>query len=141
MRDGARVKHGGPARDDDQVGRAGRAKGGGFRVRGGVDEGERGAGYARGGKDGGEPCGLGGHHHGGVGFAVVGPGGGARLGVEVDDRGGSAGELAGEREVERQRGLARPALLRHHGDAQHAGMRAWWHSWGQGGLGVGRRTA
>ena len=129
--DGSKVEHGGTAGDQHQVGGACGCEGGCFGVRGGVDEGQRGPVLVGGGEHLGEPGGLGGYDDRGLGLAGVAPRGGARLGVEVDDDGGAPGELGGDREVDRERGLAGSALLRDKRNCQHAGMVACCHASGQ----------
>ena len=67
--DSSKVEHRWSAGHQHQVSGAGGCKGSSFGVRGRVDDGERYAVLAGRGKHVGEPCGLGGHHHGGLSLA------------------------------------------------------------------------
>ena len=49
--------------------------------------------------------------HGGVLVPVVAPAGGARLRIEIDEDGAPSLGLGNDRQIDRQRGLAHPALL------------------------------
>ena len=70
-------------------------------------------------EDDGEAVGLGGLDDGGLVLAEVLPGGGAGLGVEVDEDAGLAGALGGDGKVEREGGFAHAPLLGDDRDCLH----------------------
>ena len=117
--DGPQVEDRRAARDQDEVGRPGGGQRGALGVGGRVDDGERRSRLAGGIQHLGEAGRLGGDHGGLCPPRVVPPAGGAGLRVEVDDRPPAFRLLGGDGEMDGQRRLAGPALLRNDRDCLH----------------------
>ena len=117
--DGLEIEEVGAAGDEDEVGGAGGGEGGALGVGGGVDDGEVGALLAGLFEDDGEAVGLRGLDDGGFLLAEVLPGGGAGLGVEIDEDAGLAGTFGGDGEVQGEGGFAHATLLGDDRDCLH----------------------
>ena len=109
--DGLEVEQVGTAGDEDEVGGAGGGEGGALGVGRGVETAKVGALLFGLFEDDREAIGLGGLDDGSLVLAEILPGGGAGLGIEVDEDAGLAGTLGGDGEMEREGGFAHAPLL------------------------------